>query len=77
MNREHALATLRDHEPELKAFGVVTASVRVARNDAGQDFDVDVAGGWPAIFPKAASITSASWRNSNSSFPSSSAAKLT
>jgi predicted nucleotidyltransferase len=45
MNREHALATLRDHEPELKAFGVVTASVfgSVARDDAGQDSDVDVA----------------------------------
>jgi predicted nucleotidyltransferase len=45
MNREYAIATLRNHEPELKASGVVTASVfgSVARDDAGQDSDVDVA----------------------------------
>ena len=45
MNREHAIAMLRNYEPELKAFGVVTASVfgSVARDDAGQDSDVDVA----------------------------------
>jgi uncharacterized protein len=45
MDREHAIATLRDYKPELKAIGVVSASVfgSVARNDAGLDSDVDVA----------------------------------
>jgi uncharacterized protein len=45
MDREHAIAMLRDYEPELKAIGVVSASVfgSVARNDAGLDSDVDVA----------------------------------
>jgi uncharacterized protein len=45
MNRENAIAALRDHERELRAFGVVSASVfgSVARNDAGLNSDVDVA----------------------------------
>jgi uncharacterized protein len=45
MNREQAIATLRDHEPELKAFGVLTASVfgSVGRDEAGQNSDIDVA----------------------------------
>jgi predicted nucleotidyltransferase len=45
MDRDHAIAILRDHEPELKAIGVLSASVfgSVARNEAGPDSDVDVA----------------------------------
>jgi predicted nucleotidyltransferase len=45
MNREQAIATLRDYEPELKAMGVVSASLfgSVARDEAGDDADVDVA----------------------------------
>jgi predicted nucleotidyltransferase len=44
MDREHAMATLRSCEPELKAIGVLSASVfgSVARGDAGPDSDVDV-----------------------------------
>jgi predicted nucleotidyltransferase len=44
MNREQAITTLRDYEPELKAIGVVGASVfgSVARDDAGPDSDIDV-----------------------------------
>jgi predicted nucleotidyltransferase len=44
VNREQAIATLRGYEPELKALGVVSASLfgSVARNDAGVDSDVDV-----------------------------------
>jgi predicted nucleotidyltransferase len=45
MNRENTIAALRDHERELKAFGVVSASLfgSVARNDAGPNSDVDIA----------------------------------
>lgn len=45
MDRDHALAILRDHEPELKAIRVLSASVfgSTARGDAGPDSDVDVA----------------------------------
>jgi predicted nucleotidyltransferase len=45
MDREQARATLRAHEPELKAIGVHSASVfgSVARGDAGPDSDVDIA----------------------------------
>ena len=45
MNRELVIATLRSHEPELKAAGVLSASVfgSTARGDAGVDSDVDVA----------------------------------
>jgi predicted nucleotidyltransferase len=44
MNREQAIAKLRDYEAELKAIGVVSASLfgSVARDDAGVDSDVDV-----------------------------------
>jgi predicted nucleotidyltransferase len=44
MNREQAIALLRDYEPELKAIGVLSASLfgSVARDDAGPDSDVDV-----------------------------------
>ncbi len=44
MNREQAKATLRAYEPELKAIGVLSASLfgSVARDDAGPDSDVDV-----------------------------------
>jgi predicted nucleotidyltransferase len=44
MNREQAIATLRDCKPELKAVGVVSASLfgSVARDDARADSDVDV-----------------------------------
>lgn len=45
MNRELVIATLRSHEPELKAAGVLSASAfgSTARGDAGVDSDVDVA----------------------------------
>jgi predicted nucleotidyltransferase len=45
MDREQAKATLRACEPELKAIGVLSASVfgSVARGDAGPDSDIDVA----------------------------------
>jgi predicted nucleotidyltransferase len=45
MNREHAIATLRAHEQELREIGVVKASVfgSIARNEAGIDSDVDLA----------------------------------
>jgi predicted nucleotidyltransferase len=44
MDREHATAALRACEPELKALGVISASVfgSVARGDAGPDSDIDV-----------------------------------
>jgi predicted nucleotidyltransferase len=44
MDREQAIAKLRDYEPELKAIGVVSASLfgSVARDKAGIDCDVDV-----------------------------------
>ncbi len=44
MNREQAIETLRGYEPELKAIGVVSASLfgSVARDEAGVDSDVDV-----------------------------------
>ena len=45
MDRQQVIATLRDYEPELKAIGVLSASVfgSVARDEAGPDSDVDVA----------------------------------
>jgi uncharacterized protein len=45
MNREQAQATLRAYELELRALGVLSASLfgSVARGDAGPDSDVDVA----------------------------------
>jgi predicted nucleotidyltransferase len=45
VNREQAMAKLRDYEPQLKAIGVVSASLfgSVARDDAGVYSDVDVA----------------------------------
>ena len=44
MDRQQVIATLRDYEPELKAIGVLSASVfgSVARDEAGSDSDVDV-----------------------------------
>ena len=44
MNRDTVIATLRAHEPELKAAGVVSLSVfgSVARGDNREDSDVDV-----------------------------------
>jgi predicted nucleotidyltransferase len=44
VNREQAITTLRDYGPELKAIGVVSASLfgSVARADAGADSDIDV-----------------------------------
>lgn len=43
--RDHAIAILRDHAPELKAIGVLSASVfgSTARGDHGPDSDIDVA----------------------------------
>ncbi len=45
MNREQVLATLRAHEPELKALGVLSLSVfgSTARGESLTDSDVDVA----------------------------------
>ena len=45
MDRQQVIATLRDYEPELKAIGVLSASVfgSVARDEAGPDSDGDVA----------------------------------
>lgn len=45
MDRQQVIATLRDDEPQLRAIGVLSASVfgSVARNEAGPDSDVDVA----------------------------------
>lgn len=45
MDREQALAILREHEPELKAAGVLSMSLfgSVARNDTAGDSDVDIA----------------------------------
>jgi len=42
MDREHAKSTLRAHESEWKAIGVLSASLfsSVARGDAGADSDV-------------------------------------
>jgi predicted nucleotidyltransferase len=44
MKREDVIATLRAHEPELKASGVASLSVfgSVARADEGRESDVDV-----------------------------------
>jgi predicted nucleotidyltransferase len=44
MDREQARATLKAREPELKALGVISASIfgSVARGDAGPDSDIDV-----------------------------------
>jgi uncharacterized protein len=45
MSREQVIATLRTHESELKAAGVLSVSVfgSTGRGDAGEDSDVDVA----------------------------------
>ena len=45
MNREQVITTLRTHEPELKAAGVLSLSVfgSRARGDAGEDSDIDIA----------------------------------
>ena len=45
MDRQQVIATLRDCEPELRAIGVLSASVfgSVARDEAGPASDVDVA----------------------------------
>ncbi len=44
MDSEQARSTLRTYEPELKAIGVLSASLfgSVARGDAGPDSDVDI-----------------------------------
>jgi len=44
MNREQAIAKLRDYEPELKSIGVLSASLfgSVAREEAGPDSNIDV-----------------------------------
>ena len=45
MMRQQAMAALRRFAPELKAMGVLSASVfgSVARDEAGRDSDVDIA----------------------------------
>lgn len=45
MNRQEVIATLRGHEQELRAIGVLSASVfgSVARDEAGPDSDIDLA----------------------------------
>jgi predicted nucleotidyltransferase len=44
MNREEIIATLREHEPELKAAGVVRLSLfgSTARGDGRLDSDIDL-----------------------------------
>ncbi len=44
MNREQVIATLRAHEPELKAAGVVRLSLfgSTARGDRRPDSDIDL-----------------------------------
>ncbi len=44
MDREHVISTLRAHEPELKAAGMVRLSIfgSTARDDAGWFSDVDL-----------------------------------
>ena len=44
MNREQVIATLREHEPELKAAGVVRLSLfgSTARGNRHQDSDIDL-----------------------------------
>jgi hypothetical protein len=44
MNRKQAITILRDHELELKAIGVLSASLfgSVAGGDASPDSDIDV-----------------------------------
>ena len=44
MNREQVIATLREHEPELKAAGVVRLSLfgSTARGDPRPDSDIDL-----------------------------------
>jgi predicted nucleotidyltransferase len=44
MHRDHVIATLRAHEPELKATGVVRLGVfgSVARGDNSADSDLDI-----------------------------------
>jgi hypothetical protein len=44
MNRERVLATLRDHEPALRAAGVVRLSLfgSTARGDRRPDSDIDL-----------------------------------
>lgn len=44
MDRDHVIATLRAHEPDLKAAGVVRLAVfgSVARGDNGADSDLDI-----------------------------------
>ena len=45
MNRATVIAIIRDHEPELKALGVVSVSLfgSTARDEARNDSDVDLA----------------------------------
>jgi predicted nucleotidyltransferase len=45
MNREQAIAILREHEPELKAIGVLSLSVfgSLARDDSTPGSDIDIA----------------------------------
>ncbi len=45
MDRNHIIATLREHEQELKKAGIARLSVfgSVARGDSGQNSDVDIA----------------------------------
>ncbi|MDX2149611.1 MAG: nucleotidyltransferase domain-containing protein [Bryobacteraceae bacterium] len=45
MDRDHAIAVLREHEPDLRAIGVLSVSVfgSTARGDTGPETDVDVA----------------------------------
>jgi uncharacterized protein len=44
MNRQHIIATLREHEPELKAAGIVHLRLfgSVARNEAAGSSDIDL-----------------------------------
>lgn len=55
MNRQHIIATLREHEPELRAAGIVHLRLfgSVARNEAVISSDIDLL----ADFDKSARLT--------------------
>lgn len=67
MNREQIIATLRTHESELKAAGVLSVSVfgSIGRGDAGKDSDIDVAVRLGEVFHSADLTISDVWKSLN------------